>query len=152
MDFRFGLRGGPGEQGVRRHAGHADVTTQADNKKPRILVIDDERAIVVAFSRLLSAHYDVVGLTDARQALLQITNGARFDVILCDLFMPRMGGREFYSELAELGTGAAEKVIFLSGGAYTDEIEAFLSSVPNRTVSKPFDADELLGVIAGMTK
>ncbi len=129
-----------------------EVTTEGNRTKPRILVIDDERAIVVAFSRLLGAHYDVVGLTDARQALAQIRDGQRFDVILCDLFMPRMGGREFYSQLRQLGTDATEKIIFLSGGAYTDEIESFLASVPNRTVSKPFDAEELLGVIAGMTR
>lgn len=124
---------------------------ESSSGKPRILVIDDERAIVVAFTRLLSAQYEVEGLTDAREALQKLAQGEHFDVILCDLFMPRMGGMEFYAELQRLDDGTAGRVIFLSGGAYTDAMHDFLSQVPNPTVSKPFDAVELLGVIRRMT-
>jgi hypothetical protein len=42
-------------------------------------------------------------------------------------------------------------VVFLSGGAFTEDTQDFLSQVPNPTVSKPFDSDALLGLIRNMT-
>lgn len=116
-----------------------------------MLVIDDERAIVTAFVRLLGAQYDVVGLVDAREGLRRILDGERFDVILCDLFMPGMGGKEFYDELASQDRATAERIVFLSGGAFTSDAQDFLDQVPNPTVSKPFDAEALLGLIRSMT-
>lgn len=120
-------------------------------QRARILVVDDDRAIVIAFTRLLRAHYEVVGLTDARQALALILGGERFDVILCDLFMPGMGGVEFYGELTALDDDIAQRVVFLSGGAFTDSMQSFLERIPNQTVSKPFDSEKLLGLIRNLT-
>ena len=118
---------------------------------PRILVIDEERAIVTAFVRLLGARYEVVGLVDAREALERILGGEHFDAILCDLFMPGMGGIEFYDRLIAADQKSAQRVVFLSGGAFTEDTQAFLSNVPNPTVAKPFDSEKLLGLIQEMT-
>lgn len=126
-------------------------STDRSGAKPRVLVIDDERAIVTAFVRLLGTQYDVVGLVDAREGLQRILGGEQFDVILCDLFMPGMGGIEFYDQLCHADQGAAARVVFLSGGAFTEDTQDFLSQVPNPTVSKPFDSDALLGLIRNMT-
>jgi CheY-like chemotaxis protein len=115
------------------------------------LVIDDERAIVSAFVRLLGTHYDVHGLTDAREALRQIAEGQRYDAILCDLFMPGMGGMQFFDELGSVNHEQATKVVFLSGGAYTDDAERFLAEIPNPSLSKPFDSQRLLSVLRSVT-
>jgi CheY-like chemotaxis protein len=115
------------------------------------LVIDDERAIVSAFVRLLGTHYDVVGLTDAREALQRIEEGQRFDAILCDLFMPGMGGMQFFDELGGVNHDQATKVVFLSGGAYTDDAERFLAEIPNPSLSKPFDSERLFRVLRSVT-
>jgi CheY-like chemotaxis protein len=125
--------------------------TDEGGPKPRILVIDDERAIVAAFVRLFRTQYDVVGLVDAREALQRIADGEHFDAILCDLFMPGMGGVEFYDQLSQVDSSSAGRVIFLSGGAFTQDTQDFLSRVPNPTVSKPFDSEALFGVIRTLT-
>jgi CheY-like chemotaxis protein len=115
------------------------------------LVIDDERAIVAAFVRLLSSRYEVLGMVDAREALKRIVAGEVFDVILCDLFMPGMGGMEFYDELACVDQQSARRVVFLSGGAFTPDTQEFLAQVPNPTVAKPFDSEALLALLRTMT-
>jgi CheY-like chemotaxis protein len=125
--------------------------TEAVPPRARVLVIDDERAIVAAFVRLLGLRYDVVGLTDAREALQRIVAGETFDVILCDLFMPGMGGMQFYSELQNIDQRMTSRVVFLSGGAFTDDTQQFLEQIPNRTLAKPFDSERLLGLIRSMT-
>lgn len=119
--------------------------------RPKILVIDDERAIVLAFTRLLRAHYEVFAFTDAREALETIRGGEQYDLILCDLSMPGMGGVEFYRSLSMLDEGYARRIIFLSGGVFSESVQDFLDRVPNHTVSKPFDSEALLGLLRTMT-
>ncbi len=119
--------------------------------RPKVLVIDDERAIVLAFTRLLRAHYDVSAFTDAREALERIRAGERYDLILCDLSMPGMGGVEFYLKLSTFDHDYAQRVVFLSGGVFSDSVQDFLDGVPNHTISKPFDSEALLGLIRTMT-
>jgi CheY-like chemotaxis protein len=126
--------------------------TSTSKSRASILVIDDEPAIVTAFTRLLGRRHQVEGLTDAREALGRIRDGARFDVILCDLSMPEMGGLEFYDKLSNIDGSSASRVVFLSGGGYPEKTQRFLEGLPNHTVSKPFDSQELLGLISSMTR
>lgn len=106
----------------------------------------------MAFTRLLGIQHQVEGLTNAREALTRIRSGAHFDVILCDLSMPDMGGVEFYDEVRNIDDAIASRVVFLSGGGYTEKTQRFLDGLPNQTVSKPFDSQELLGLISRMTR
>jgi CheY-like chemotaxis protein len=74
--------------------------------------------------------------------------GERFDAVLLDLMMPEMSGPAFHAELARLAPELAERTIFLTGGAFTPQARAFLDSVPNPSVQKPFDPAELARLVA----
>ena len=108
----------------------------------KILVVDDEEMLGTLLRRVLRGH-DVTVLTDARKGLELIDGGARFDAILCDVMMPVMSGMEFHRALAERHPDQVRALIFLTGGAFSKETAAFLDSVPNAHVEKPFDAVKL---------
>jgi CheY-like chemotaxis protein len=92
--------------------------------------------------RVLKSH-EVHVLSDAKDALSVIRNGARFDAILCDLMMPAMTGIEFHDLLRREFPDQAGAVMFLTGGAVSKETAAFLESVPNVQLPKPFDVVKL---------
>jgi two-component system NtrC family sensor kinase len=72
-----------------------------------------------------------------------------FDVVLCDLMMPEIGGDGVYEAVRGMRAGAEEIIVFMSGGAFTSRAAEFLASVPNRCLEKPFLLDDLLGAVEG---
>jgi len=111
--------------------------------RARILAVDDEPSVGRAIQRLLGGVHDVEITTDPRVALARIRDGERFDVILCDLMMPRMTGMDLHAELVSRGRHEADRVVFLTGGAFTNRAREFLDRTPNRWLEKPFDASTL---------
>jgi CheY-like chemotaxis protein len=116
--------------------------------KGRILVIDDESALLRAIQRILEdeEHY-VVATESAKDALAMIERGDRFDMIISDLMMPIMTGVDFYETLLARDPALASSVVFVSGGAVTSKVDAFLKSVPNLRLEKPFKAAQLREVV-----
>jgi signal transduction histidine kinase len=113
----------------------------------RILVVDDEPIVCFSLERLLASEGEVVALTSAREALDRIRGGERFDVILCDLLMPEMDAPSLHAELASLAPEQAERMIFVTGGAFTMRARDFLDRVPNERLAKPFDVDALISLV-----
>jgi DNA-binding NtrC family response regulator len=124
----------------------------ATGRRGRVLVVDDEPGIGSAVRRLLSREHEVIVLTSAREARDRIAKGERFDAIVCDLMMPEMTGMDLHAELVATAPEQAERMILLTGGAYTDRAAEFLRSVPNARVEKPFDPDALREVVRGVVK
>jgi CheY-like chemotaxis protein len=110
----------------------------AQPRRAAVLIVDDERAVGVTLGRVLKDH-DVTVVTTGREALALIVAGARFDVVLSDLMMPEMSGMELYGELARLHPEAAERMVFVTGGAFTPAAHAFFDRIPNERIAKPFD-------------
>jgi signal transduction histidine kinase len=102
-------------------------------QKARILVIDDEVAIGRALKRSLGRYHDVTILTSGREAIALIASGERFDVIISDLMMPEVTGTEIYEELTRIARDQAERMIFLTGGAFTERAREFLEGIPRRS-------------------
>jgi PAS domain S-box-containing protein len=116
-------------------------------KRGRLLVVDDEPLVCTALGRTLRPHHDVTLSTRAQEALERIEAGERFDVVFCDLMMPGMSGMEFYSTLQERYPEQARCVVFLTGGAVTQQARAFLETVPSPHIEKPFAGRELLSLV-----
>lgn len=115
-------------------------------KHSRILVIDDEPALLKAIKRMLRG-YDVTTISRARDALAMIERGERFDVILVDVLMPDMNGVGVYAGVARCAPEQCDKVVFMTGGAIPDAARAFISSADNRTLEKPFDREVLFAAV-----
>ena len=109
-------------------------------RRGRILVVDDEPMVVNAVLRSLGNVHEVKAVLTAREALRRIEDGERYDVIVCDLMMPQMTGMELHAVLSKLAPDQAERMIFMTGGAFTPRARTFLDSISNQRVEKPFDS------------
>ncbi|HEY5145459.1 MAG TPA: response regulator, partial [Polyangiaceae bacterium] len=111
-------------------------------RRAAILVVDDEPALGSTIRRVLR-HHDVTAVVTAQDALALLAAGRAFDVVLSDLMMPGMSGIELYAELLRLYPETARRVVFLTGGAFTPDANAFLDRVDNERMDKPFNSDAL---------
>ncbi len=133
-------------------AKHQRVPPTAEQvKTPRggravVLVVDDEPSVGMTLRRVLRDH-DVTVVTSARQALDLVAAGRTFDVIFSDLMMPQMSGMDLYDALAKDFPVAAQRMVFVSGGAFTAAAAAFLERVPNERLEKPFDPKAIRAIV-----
>ncbi len=81
-------------------------------------------------------------MTDGAEAVKRYQAGD-FDLILCDLMMPGFSGMDVHGALARLGPEHVQRMVFVTGGAYTTEGAAFLATVTNPHLDKPFNAEQL---------
>jgi CheY-like chemotaxis protein len=125
----------------------APAVLAATVRRGRILVVDDEQLVVNGVKRILARVHDVVALVAAKDALALIAGGETFDLILCDLMMPDMTGMELHRELARIAPDQADRMIFMTGGAFTGEARQFLSETPKEHLEKPFDPSNLRAIV-----
>jgi PAS domain S-box-containing protein len=124
-------------------AEHLKAAAKAPDRHGKILVVDDEERLVAAIVRVLSPTQEVRAVTSAKDALALFAAGERFDMVLSDLMMPEMTGMDFYEQLERSMPDQALKVIFMTGGAFTEQAAQFIGRFPQRVVSKPLDLAEL---------
>jgi CheY-like chemotaxis protein len=134
-----------------------DKVTEAVSvtKRGKVLLIDDDPVIGVLVRRVLEKEHEVKVFTSAKDALAYLVEGHRFDVILCDMMMPIMTGMDFYNELSVRIYEQAERIVFLTGGAFTTIASEFLERSSNLHIEKPFSLQGLRLLVnervAGMT-
>ncbi len=116
-------------------------------KRGRVMVVDDEPVLAKTLGRSLASEYDVVVISDARDALDRLRLGEGFDAILCDLVMPHVTGMDIHAELAASRPALAGRMIFMTGGTFTARTREFLAAVPNPALDKPFDLTALSALL-----
>src|SRR5690606_12889704 len=116
--------------------------TDAPKLSGRVLVVDDDEIVAKSVARMLEATHQVEVANDARSALVMLSQEPLFDVVVCDLLMPRLSGIELYKRLAERRPEQAARFVFMSG-AFTSEASEFLAQVPNPRLPKPPSPGEL---------
>jgi PAS domain S-box-containing protein len=121
-------------------------------RRGHVLIVDDEAVLARSLQRALTHEHDVVVATRAEQALARIAAGERFDVILCDLMMPQMTGMQLHDAIAPLAADQAKAMVFLTGGAFTPEAQAFLARIVNPRFDKPFDVTALRNAVNEMIR
>ncbi len=113
----------------------------------RVLVVDDEPALLRSVSELLGDVHDVVTASSGRQALDLLLVDHGFDAVLADLMMADLTGMDLYDAVRAKHPGLERRFVFMTGGAFTARGRDFLAQVPNRCIEKPFDADELIATL-----
>jgi PAS domain S-box-containing protein len=114
----------------------------------RVLLVDDEPLVRRTVARMLRAEGCEVMEAEGGRDALEKARAASFDVILCDLMMPDVHGVDVYRALESTSPAAAERVVFLSGGAVTPDVQAFLAACPRPCLEKPFRMDDLRRLVA----
>ena len=115
----------------------------------RILIIDDERHVGRSLRRILSRHQVELATTGTEG--FEKLKANSYDVVLCDLMMPDISGREIYRRLSSLRPGTESRIVFITGGAFTQDAREFLDSLHNPILNKPFEVHALHAVIREVT-
>jgi two-component system response regulator MprA len=119
---------------------------------PRILVVDDERALRESLRRALALEgYEVELATDGEDALHRLTAGAVApDAILLDVLMPGLDGLEVARRLREAGD--TTPILMLTARAEVDDRVAGLDAGADDYVVKPFALDELFARVRALLR
>jgi two-component system, cell cycle sensor histidine kinase and response regulator CckA len=115
---------------------------QSGNRKRVLVVEDDPDFSVMLRDYLRGRGLEVTLLANGAEALRAIL-GADYDVIVCDMVMPRMAGDMFYDAVRRVKPHLCERFIFVTGHAESPKVKEFLAPVTERVLQKPFHLDDL---------
>jgi CheY-like chemotaxis protein len=127
----------------------SEATPSENAARGRVLIVDDEPMVLSSFRRILSREHDVTTASSAEEALKLFEAGASFDVILSDLIMPGLGGMDLHERLRQRLPDQADRMVFMTGGAFTARAQEFLDTVKNPWFHKPFDVSKLSALVHG---
>jgi signal transduction histidine kinase len=109
-----------------------------------VLVVEDEAALGAAVAESLQDDGFVVErASDGVEALERVRN-QHFDVIICDLKMPRLDGSQFYRALEATHPDMTRRIMFVTGDVAGTDAERFLEESGCRWLAKPFRLKDLL--------
>ena len=112
-----------------------------------ILIVEDETALAMAMAESFAdAGFLVDRAGDGEEALARL-EGGHYDLIVCDLKMPRMDGMMFYRALADGYPEMTSRILFVTGDVIATDAERFLAESGCRWLPKPFRINELLRVV-----
>jgi len=109
-----------------------------------VLVVEDEAALGAAVAEALAdAGFVVDRAGDGEEAMARV-KVRLYDLIVCDLKMPRVDGMMFYRALEREQPETARRILFVTGDVAGTEAERFLEETGCRWLAKPFRLRDLL--------
>jgi C4-dicarboxylate-specific signal transduction histidine kinase len=120
---------------------------------PRILFVDDEPAILRCYRRRYERQGYRVDLAASGAEALALLDGRTdvYQVIVCDLMMPELTGRDVFEQMLARAPELRERFVFMSGGAFVPSIQEFLARETPPLVEKGislYQLDLAIGDIA----
>lgn len=132
------------EPDAESEANHIDLQEGAGKK---VLVVDDEEFILqMVQEELRRLHYETTTASTGESALRQL-RAAHFDVVLCDLKMPGLNGRQIYERLHAESPEICQSMVFVTGDVINESLRQFLSRENRPCLAKPFRLAELRQII-----
>jgi two-component system, NtrC family, sensor kinase len=113
----------------------------------RVLLIDDEPHILHYLRTTLEAWGHSVESAPDGEVGLELAVAGNFDIIISDLRMPRVGGREFYQRLVGRNPAMAQHVVFSTGDTVRGDTRDFLEREGRPYLTKPFSLAELKSLL-----
>jgi PAS domain S-box-containing protein len=113
---------------------------------PRVLVVDDDALVLRSLERMLRATCQPTTASSANEAL-QLLATTAFDVVLCDLNLPGLSGMALFEKVSP---ALRANLVFVTGGACSDEAQAFLDQQGARVLYKPFTSEEVLSLVRAL--
>jgi CheY-like chemotaxis protein len=115
----------------------------------RIFVIDSDPQTASVVESTLAREHEIVSTTSGFAAIERLAIGRAFDVILCDLEMPDLSGKEIYRRLLEAAPQMATKVVFLVSDPKAHR--QFLDGLKNHHLQRPIAAGPLRETVRAMS-
>jgi len=113
-----------------------------------LLLVDDDKQLASALQWILADENFLVDVAnDGDEALLKV-RANEYDAIVCDVMMPGTTGIDLYAKIRERSPRTADRIVFVTGGAFVPRVAEFLSSVDNPKLDKPLDVKALLRAVS----
>jgi CheY-like chemotaxis protein len=122
-----------------------------EGPRARVLLVDDEPMTARVIAELLSPH-DVTLAHSGREAIARLDDDVSFDAIVCDLQMNEGSGVDVYDYLCARQPHLSRRVIFTTGGAFTQRAQEFLDRCPQPVLEKPFDPARLASLVSAYAR
>lgn len=118
----------------------------------RVLLLEDrEDYREVLEEYLASRFYRVTGVSNGVEGIREIMKDP-FDLIICDMMMPKLGGEMFYWAVTRVRPAAGQRFIFFTGHQNDPTIQAFFQRVNATVLYKPFKLEALNTAILEVLK
>ena len=123
---------------------YCQVNPKMNNDKKRILLVDDERDITIAFRMGLESNGFIVDTFNEPQEALSNFKAGLYDLLLIDIKMPKMNGFELCQEIEKIDNRV--KVCFITAYEvyYKSLRELFPAANVDCFIKKPITTDELV--------
>lgn len=121
------------------------AVTKGTQRKPKILIVDDDAAMLASLRMLLKANGHIAEPAQGGEKAIESLQASSYDLMLLDLQMPGIGGHEVLRYLKEQKIDT--KVIVVSGETSFSAVKDALTEGAYDFVRKPYDAGELLTTI-----
>ncbi len=110
----------------------------------RILVVEDEPTVAQLVVDVLTEQgHQVEAVLDSQEGLYRVSQ-QDYDLVICDLRMPRVDGRGFYEALVRAGSPAHTRLFFITGDTLAPRTAEFLEKHSIPYLIKPFLVEELI--------
>ena len=132
-----------------RAAGQSDSQTAPITAGvPTVLVVDDSAALRRTLALTLQkAGYRVLQASDGKQALEQLQQSSRVQLVICDVEMPNMNGFEFLSQRRQNPQLAQIPVAMLTSRSSNKHRQLAMHLGANAYFTKPYIEQEFLGAL-----
>ena len=114
----------------------------------RILVVDDEPIILDLLVDALSTGRHTVDTAGSGGEALRRMEHADYDLVLLDLRMPDMDGRQVFETIAARWPRLKERIVFASGDTVRPDTREFIETSGRPCVDKPFRLEALSALLA----
>ncbi len=115
----------------------------------KALIVDDEEALNEIIAEVLNTlDISCFPANTGEEAIEIAKTHNYFDMIIIDMNMPGLNGKETYAKLKEKHSDTP--LIFMSGYDLNDEIKAMNLACPNTFLKKPFTIADLTQTVAGL--
>ena len=117
--------------------------SQSEQTRKDILVVDDEAEIALTLKEILRADGHQIEVAASGAAGLEALKQREFDLILCDLRMPGIDGREIHRRLTESRPELLDRLVFITGDTFAKQASAFFEETGSCYLEKPFTPTEV---------
>ncbi|MDP2625673.1 MAG: response regulator [Candidatus Rokubacteria bacterium] len=108
-----------------------------------MLVVDDEQWIAEILAAMLAEDGHEVDTADEGLLALGMVQLRPYDLILCDIRMPKLDGPGFYAEIERSRPDLMGRILFVTGNRFSPEVEAFLERTGAPSLQKPFRHEDI---------
>jgi len=142
-----------------RDTSHSECEPYSQRRRAHILIVDDNRAdarLVEEALKETKVSHHVTVLGTGEEALQFLRQGSPFthrpDIILLDLYLPRMCGKKVLEEIKSDPHLRSIPVVMISGSTRPEDIRESYEAHANCFLQKPMDLNNLVKLLAHVTE